>query len=126
MSDFAALEHSLQLGGAPGLSRELRVHRRYPLSLALQYKCQHARRREQLGSGTTVNISRGGVLFRSSQMPPLQSRIELALNWPVSLGDCALKLVIRGRVVRCTSEMTAVQVIQYEFRTAGRQFDALA
>lgn len=98
---------------------ELRVHRRYPIALAVQYKWNLEKRRAQVGVGTTINISRGGVLFRSSDMPPVLSPIELALSWPVSLDDCALKLVMRGRVVRSASETIAVRVVQYEFRTAG-------
>jgi len=98
---------------------ELRVHRRYPIALAVQYKWNLEKRKAQIGFGTTINISRGGVLFRSSEMPPVLCPIELALSWPVSLDDCALKLVMRGRVVRSASETTAVRVVQYEFRTAG-------
>ncbi len=74
---------------------------------------------EQAGSGTTVNISSGGVLFRSVESVPEDSRIEMALSWPFSLEDCALKLVLRGRVVRSDRHATAVRVLQYEFRTAG-------
>jgi hypothetical protein len=98
---------------------ELRVHRRYPIALAVQYKWNLEKSKEQVGFGTTINISRGGVLFRSSEMPPVRSPIELALSWPVSLEDCALKLVMRGRVVRTASETTAVRIVHYEFRTAG-------
>jgi len=98
---------------------ELRIHRRYPIILAVQYKCNH-RQARQSGSGTTINISSGGILFRSAEMLPLQSVIELALSWPVPLNDCPLKLVMRGRVVRSASEATAVSVLHYEFRTAGR------
>lgn len=100
-------------------TQELRSHRRYPIALAVQYKWSHSRRPQQLGSGTTINISSGGVLFRGTEIPPVQSVIELALNWPVSLDECALKLVMRGRVVRNASEATAVCVMQYEFRTAS-------
>src|SRR5579872_87542 len=98
---------------------ELRVHRRYPIALAVQYKWNLEKSKAQIGFGTTINISRGGVLFRSSEMPPVRSPIELALSWPVSLDDCALKLVMRGRVVRTVSETTAVRIVHYEFRTAG-------
>jgi c-di-GMP-binding flagellar brake protein YcgR len=118
MSTDPALSRLSQPPGAHGRP-ELRVHRRYPIILAVQYKCNH-RRAQQRGSGTTINISSGGILFRSAEMLPLQSLIELALSWPVPLNDCPLKLVMRGRVVRSASEATAVSVLHYEFRTAGR------
>ena len=98
---------------------ELRTHRRYPIALALQYKWNRGRRQSQLGSGTTINISSGGVLFHSGELLPVECLIELALSWPISLEDCGLKLVMRGRVVRSVRQTTAVRILQYEFRTAG-------
>jgi len=118
MSTDPALSRLSQPPG-PHDRTELRVHRRYPIILAVQYRCNH-RQAQQRGSGTTINISSGGILFRSAEMLPLQSLIELALSWPVPLNDCPLKLVMRGRVVRSASEATAVSVLRYEFRTAGR------
>lgn len=97
---------------------DLRRHRRYPIALDVQYKWNNSRL-EQMGAGITVNISSGGVLFRSPQPLPAHSSIEMALTWPFSLNNCALKLVMRGRVVRSDDHATAVQVTQYEFRTAG-------
>jgi hypothetical protein len=116
MSDNRALNPSHLSGPQP--TTELRTHRRYPITLVVQYKWND-RRAEQLGSGITINISSGGVLFRSTEILPVKSPIELALSWPVALDQCALKLVMRGRVVRSASHSTAVRVAQYEFRTAG-------
>ncbi|HMD49840.1 MAG TPA: PilZ domain-containing protein [Bryobacteraceae bacterium] len=104
---------------------DLRRHRRYPIALEIQYKWTSSRL-EQLGAGTTVNISSGGVLFRSAQVLPTRCSVELALSWPFSLNDCALKLVMRGRVVRSDDQATAVQVTHYEFRTAGPRRAAMA
>jgi len=97
---------------------DLRRHRRYPIVLECQYKFNLSRL-EQMGEGTTVNISSGGVLFRCTQPLPARCAIEMTLSWPFSINDCALKLVMRGRVVRSDNHATAVQVAQYEFRTAG-------
>jgi len=102
---------------------DLRRHRRYPIALEIQYKWFNSRL-EHMGSGTTMNISSGGVLFRSAQPLPTRCSVELALSWPFSLNDCALKLVMRGRVVRSDDHSTAVQVSHYEFRTAGLRRDA--
>lgn len=119
MSTDPALSRLSQPTGACGRP-ELRIHRRYPIALAVQYKYNH-RKAQQQGSGTTINISSGGILFRSTEMLPLQSLIEVALSWPIPLDDCPLKLVMRGRVVRSASEATAVSVVHYEFRTASRR-----
>ena len=117
MSTRAVTNRDYQLTRANGVA-DLRRHRRYPIALECQYKFSYSRM-EQMGEGTTVNISSGGVLFRSAKPLPARCSIEMALNWPFSLNDCALKLVMRGRVVRSDSQATAVQVMQYEFRTAG-------
>ena len=104
---------------------DLRRHRRYPIALDIQFKWNYSRL-ERIGSGTTVNISSGGVLFRSAQPLPTRCAVEMALSWPFSLNDCALKLVMKGRVVRSDDRATAVQVTHYEFRTAGPRRDASA
>ena len=98
---------------------EMRAHPRYTIALKLEYKTALRKKSEHSGSGRTINISSGGVLFHSTQALPLQTVIDLAISWPVSLDGCALKLVMRGRVVRTAGQATAVRVMQYEFRTAG-------
>jgi hypothetical protein len=46
--------------------------------------------------------------------------IELMLSWPCVLnGACALKLMMKGRVVRSEGRGIAIESSQYEFRTAG-------
>jgi len=107
---------------APPMSEQipdLRRHRRYPIALELHYTSNHGSKEDHTGSGVTLNISSGGILFRGSERLAERSRIEIALNWPFALEDCALKLVMRGRVVRSENHITAVRIQQYEFRTAG-------
>jgi hypothetical protein len=99
-----------------------RAHDRYPICLDLQYKLLRGSRVEQAGTGRTVNISSGGVLFETSDWLPARGSVELALQWPFLLqGVCGLKLVIRGRIVRSDSNgrAIAVRAVFHEFRTAG-------
>ncbi len=99
-----------------------RSKRRYPIALEVQYKLMKHRRVERLGSGRTLNISSGGVLFESDGSLPTSGPIELALNWPFLLhGSCGLKLVIRGRIVRTADNATAIRAEFHEFRTAGQR-----
>ena len=47
-------------------------------------------------------------------------RLEVSISWPVQLNNkCALKLVARGRVVRFEQGRAAIEIQQYEFRTAS-------
>jgi hypothetical protein len=105
---------------------DLRAHRRYRISLPVEYKWILRGKVAHLGSGTTVDISSGGVCFQSEERPPANGQIEIALNWPFLLeGVCALKLLMRGRVVRSDGRGIAVAVLKHEFRTAGSRSGGL-
>src|SRR2546425_153599 len=97
-----------------------RSNSRYPIALELQYKLLNKGRAERLGSGRTLNISSGGVLFQTDDVLPVNGMIELAMKWPYLLaGVCSLKLVMRGRIVRTDANVIGVKSEFYEFRTAG-------
>jgi len=103
-------------------SSDRRSKRRYPIALEVQYKLMKHRRVERLGSGRTLNISSGGLLFEADDLLPTNGPIELALNWPFLLhGSCGLKLVIRGRIVRTSDKAIAIRAEFHEFRTAGQR-----
>ena len=99
-----------------------RVNWRYPITLGLQYKLLNKRRLDHVGIGRTLNISSGGVLFETDQLLPPTGFIELAIQWPFLLHEvCSMKLVMRGRIVRCdaNSKVIAVKAEHHEFHTAG-------
>jgi hypothetical protein len=100
--------------------RDQRAHRRYPISLPVDYKLRSKGRINHTGSGETLNVSSGGACFRCTESLPAGGSIELVMNWPFLLeGVCPLKLVMRGRIVRSDGERIAIQAQQHEFRTAG-------
>jgi hypothetical protein len=97
-----------------------RLHQRYPIILNVEYKLLVKGRVERLGSGRSRNISSGGIFFEVDETLPAQGRIELAMDWPFLLeGVCALKLVMRGNIVRIDAKGIAVKIAYHEFRTAG-------
>lgn len=97
-----------------------RSNGRYPIALELQYRLLNKGRVQSLGSGKTLNISSGGVLFEADHLLPASGPIELAMSWPFLLeGVCGLKLVMRGRIVRSDARATAVKAEFHEFRTSG-------
>jgi hypothetical protein len=105
-----------------------RARDRYPISLELQYKVLRGGRVAQAGTGRTLNISSGGVLFETDDRLPQRGLVELDLQWPYLLqGVCGLKLVMRGHIVRSGANRreTAVRAEFREFRTRGvRRQDA--
>ena len=98
---------------------ERRSSRRYPIERQVQYKARGSRP-ALTGSGTTVNMSSGGILFTTDQDLPAGTALTLEVGWPVLLGSSMpLKLVTRGTVVWCEQSRAALRFRNYEFRTRG-------
>jgi hypothetical protein len=56
---------------------------------------------EVFGSGKTVNMSRSGVLLALDRVLTPGLRVEVVVDWPVSLADgVPLKLIVKGHIVR--------------------------
>ncbi|MEQ1886021.1 MAG: PilZ domain-containing protein [Bryobacteraceae bacterium] len=92
---------------------------RFPIEREIRYRVLNKRGGEEAGEGKTINISSSGVLFTSKHLLLPGRRMELSISWPAQLNEkCALKLVARGRVVRFEQGRAAVEIQQYEFRTA--------
>jgi hypothetical protein len=97
---------------------ERRYSQRFPVELALSHRLLGDRSDQSRGAGTTVNLSGKGLLFASADRLEPGSNVEVALEWPVDLdGTTALRLVVEGRVVRCSGGQVAVRIRRYEFRT---------
>ena len=109
-----------------GFPSERRAADRFPISREVQYKVLSKRGGPEAGGGQTVNISSNGVLFTTSHYLVPGRRLELSISWPAQLNDkCQLKLVARGRVVRCEEGMAAMEIQQYEFRTRAMTVPAV-
>jgi len=99
-------------------SSERRSRKRFPLALAVEYRLPG--QGDRCGSGKICNISSSGVLFEVAEQHPFSGSIELIVSWPCVLnGACALKLLVKGRVVRNEGKDIAIESRHYEFRTAG-------
>lgn len=97
-----------------------RKNSRFPITQDLRYRLIGGRGTLTWGSGKTLDISSNGVLFAAEAPLPPGKRVELAVSWPAQLnGKCAMKLVARGRVIRCRGNDVAVEIDKYEFRTQG-------
>jgi c-di-GMP-binding flagellar brake protein YcgR len=100
------------------LGHERRQSERFPIERQLRYRILSKRTPAETGEGETIDISSCGICFKSKSALTLGVRVEMCVNWPVRLNEkCALKLVVRGRVVRITEDRAAVEVQQHEFRT---------
>ena len=99
---------------------ERRSNDRFPIVRDVRYKLFNGKTGPQGGTGKTINISSAGVLFAAQEPMTPGRRLELSISWPAQLdGKCGLKLVARGRVVRCRGTAVAIEIEKYEFRTQG-------
>jgi len=100
---------------------ERRSSGRFPIEREVRFRIRSKRSNEEPGTGRTVNISSSGVLFTTSRELVPGRKLELSISWPVQLNnECPLKFVARGRVVRADHGWAAIEIQQYEFRTAGK------
>src|SRR5262245_31618264 len=91
-----------------------RDSRRYDMDLSLHYKVMQQYQVCKSGTGKTINFSGGGLAFEGGEGLKPGATIELAIAWPVMLnGNCPLKLVVIGKVVRSSAGMTAVRMEHY-------------
>jgi len=105
---------------ADSIAGDRRRDRRYQLQLDLKWKLIRRRRVLDNGTGQTVDLSSGGILFDAGRHLPEGLNVELSVTWPVLLHNVApMQLVIAGRIKRSNGRLVAVETVQHEFRTAG-------
>jgi hypothetical protein len=106
------------------INGERRFDRRYDIALDLRWKLVRRRKVLDSGTGRTVDLSSGGILFEAGRQLPVGLSIELAIAWPALLHNVApMQLVVSGRIVRTNGSQTAIHMLQHEFRTAGTAHD---
>jgi hypothetical protein len=102
------------------IAGDRRQDRRYTIQLDCRWKLIRRRRVLDTGTGQTVDLSSGGLLFNAGRHLPEGLNVEISVSWPVLLHNVApLQLIVSGRIVRARGGMIAIRTIQHEFRTAG-------
>jgi hypothetical protein len=110
----------LKSGASDTIGGDRREDRRYGLHLELKWKLIRRRRVLDTGTGKTVDLSSGGVLFDCGRVLPEGLNAELSVAWPVLLHNSApLQLVVSGKIVRAHGNQVAIRATQFEFRTVG-------
>lgn len=115
-----SLTRRIRVTELSNLSSERRSADRFPIERDVRFRTLNKKSSEESGVGKTINISSTGVLFTTDKLLIPGRRLELSIAWPAQLNNtCALKLVARGRIVRFEPGKAAMEIQQYEFRTAG-------
>jgi len=114
------IDNSTRRNEADRISGDRREDRRYPIALELRYKLIRRRRVLETGTGRTIDLSSGGILFETDHPLPAGLNVELSIEWPALLHDVApMRLVVTGRIVRTDRMRAALRTVQHEFRTQG-------
>jgi hypothetical protein len=102
------------------INGDRRYDRRYGMALDVRWKLVRRRKVLESGTGSTLDLSSGGILFNAGRPLPVGLNVELSISWPALLHNVApMQLVVAGRIVRANGSLTAVQMVQHEFRTMG-------
>lgn len=120
----STVSQALSVAESDAISGDRRQDRRYHLQLELRWKLIRRRRVLDTGTGYTLDLSSGGVLFDAGRHLPEGLTAELWITWPVLLHNTSpLQLVASGKIVRAIGRHVAIQTNQHEFRTAGAHDD---
>ena len=102
------------------IAEERRQNCRYRIPLDLRWKLLYRRKVRAEGTGCTIDLSSGGILFDAKERLPVGMQVELLIEWPAVLDNAvAVQLFVSGRVVRSTESHIAITKEIHEFRTAG-------
>jgi hypothetical protein len=100
---------------------ERRLNRRFVMELEIRYKVFYRDEIKAVGSGKTVNVSSGGVAFKTEHDLPIGASIQLSITWPALLDNrCPLQLIGFGRITRSAATTVASKIHRFEFRTLAR------
>jgi hypothetical protein len=96
---------------------ERRANPRFPLELPVSYWTMSPP--FCVGpAGTTLNISRNGLLFETTEDLQPGQHIVLSVEWPARLDNrVPLNLILEGRILRCENGLAAMQTHKHEFKT---------
>jgi hypothetical protein len=112
------------LAGAAGgttlpQAQERRRARRYPLRIDLRYRRAESAGQSS-GEGATCDISSKAVRFIAEAPPPAGAILEIAMLWPLRLGDALpLRLIVTGPVLRADSRGTVMLIKSFHFVRAA-------
>jgi hypothetical protein len=102
---------------------ERRNRYRFAIQRDVRYKLAEDGIAVSTGSGQTINMGSGGVAFGTEGPLTPGGYVELSISWPVLLDEtCPMRLIVFGRVLRCSGRKAVCSIEKYEFRTQARSY----
>jgi len=87
---------------------------RYPVKLGLKFLIRSGKIHSISGTGTTVNISSTGMLFRASKRLDSGEKVVVAVDWPIADAKPMI-LLFQGYVVWMKGSQVGLAVSHYGF-----------
>lgn len=98
-----------------------------PVQRDVSFRILRGRKGDETRAGGTMNVGSNGVLFPTDRVLLPGRRVELSIRWPAKPnGKGGPKLLARGRIVGYERGVAAMEVLEYEFRTATAKAVAAA
>ena len=93
-----------------------RRDRRYDIHLPLHFRASQHGEVSRWASGTTCDLSRGGLSLRCRRQLSVGSRVEMIISWPVLYADVhPIELLATGIVVRAGVTRAALRLTWRQF-----------
>jgi hypothetical protein len=90
---------------------------RYALQLRMRYRVMDGDKVLWSGNSMTEDLSRTGVRFQACHEIPADSRLEIAVEWPVPFGGIyPMELDLTGSIVRRNDGEWVARVAHWRFR----------
>ena len=101
-------------------TEERRSTQRYSVALELRYRSIRGQDSVDTGTGISINLSAGGILFRTQSDLRIGEVIEISLPWPAwrPEGIPAINLYILGQTLRTEGNCVAVRIWKHFYRPA--------
>ncbi len=115
MSSLGFFGAAAQVEGRPECEMrspgERRLSRRYKVGLAIRVRALPASTASEWRSGTVFDLSSTGVSFQCGHTLPVNTRIEMVIDWPSKQSSLHLIcLRASGNVVRSQDKKTAARM----------------
>lgn len=88
---------------------------RYPVKLGVKFLIRSGKVHSMSGTGTTVNISSTGLLFRASKRLDGGEKVVVAVDWPTADANKPMILLFQGYVVWMKGSQVGLAVSHYGF-----------
>jgi hypothetical protein len=105
---------------------ERRNKQRFEIQREARYKITEDGLVVASGNAETINICSGGVAFQAEGRLKRGVFVELSISWPALLNEnCAMRLIVLGRILRVNGLSAVCSVERYEFRTQSRKLQTM-